>query len=300
MMSQVKPFFYKLEARLLSWCAPVVPDRYYIRRTFRHRVGYSLNLDNPKTFNEKLQWLKLNNRNPAYTRMVDKVAAKDFVASIIGRDYIIPTLAVYDRVEDIDLEMLPNKFVLKSTHDSGGVIVCTDKTRFDVAGAKKMMSRKLRHSYYLQGREYPYKNVRRRILAETYLEDDNGHGLRDYKFLCYHGVCRNLYVCTGRNNDKPHFDYFDRQWNHMPFECHGTNAAPCPERPENLNEMIDIAERIAHVVNSPFVRIDLYNVNGKIYFGEITFFSFNGMEPFKPLEWDYVLGDMIRLDTLGS
>jgi len=232
--------------------------------------------------------------------MVDKVAVKDFVASIIGREYIIPTIAVYNKAEDIDFCALPEKFVLKCSHDSGSVIVCHDKAHFDVAKAREVLSRKLRHSYYLYGREYPYKNVRRRILVETCVEDESGSGLLDYKFLCYNGKCRNLYVCTGRGNNEPCFDYFDREWNHLPFECHGTNATTCPSRPRNLEAMIDVAERVAGEIKSPFVRIDLYNVNGKIYFGEITFFSFNGMEPFKPRKWDYIFGDMIRLDTLNS
>lgn len=299
-MVQAKIFFFKLEAKILSWFSPFLPDRYYLKRTFRHRMGYPLNLNNPRTFNEKLQWLKLNNRNPEYTRMVDKVAAKKIVASIIGKEYVIPTIAIYDSVEEINLSILPEKFVLKCSHDSGGVIVCRNKADFDLANAKKILSQKLRHSYYLHGREYPYKDVPRRILAEMYMEDESGYELRDYKFLCYNGICRNLYVCTDRSKNEPHFDYFDCKWNHLPFECHGTNAKICPCRPKNLNEMIHVAERIAKAIKSPFVRIDLYNVNEKIYFGEITFFSFNGMEPFKPRKWDYIFGDMIRLDTLNS
>lgn len=290
-------FPYRLEAKILSRLSPLLPDRFYLKRMFRQRVGYPLNLKNPKTFNEKLQWLKLNNRNPEYTRMVDKVMAKDFVASVIGKEYIIPTIAVYDRAEDIDLSILPEKFVLKCSHDSGGVIICRDKAIFDISKTRRVLSRKLRRSYFLHGREYPYKYASRRILAEPYIEDESGNGLTDYKFLCYNGICRNLYVCTDRSTDEPHFDYFDSKWNHLPFECHGSNAEITPRCPENLDRMIAVAERIAGVIKSPFVRIDLYNVNGKIYFGEITFFSFNGMEPFRPREWDYIFGDMIQLDT---
>lgn len=294
-MAHIKAFSYRMEAKILSLLSPFLPDRFYLKRMFRHRVGYPLNLKTPRTFNEKLQWLKLNNRNPEYTRMVDKIAAKDFVESIIGKKYIIPTIAVSDRVEDIDFSMLPEKFVLKCSHDSGGVIVCRDKANFDAENAKRTLSQKLRHSYYLNGREYPYKNVPPRILIEQYIDDDSEYGLRDYKLLCYNGVCKNLYVCTGRSTKEPHFDFFDNKWNHLPLECHGPNADTCPRRPENLDEMIAVAERIARVIKSPFVRIDLYNVAGKIYFGEITFFSFNGMEPFKPVEWDYKFGDMIQL-----
>lgn len=292
----MKIFLSKLEAKLLSYFSPFLSDRYYLQRRFRLKLGYPLNLRNPKTFNEKLQWLKLNNRNPEFTKMVDKIEAKNFVASIVGKEYIIPTIAVYDKAEDIDFSALPEKFVLKCSHDSGSVIVCNDKAHFDITMAKKVLSRKLRHAYYLHGREYPYKDVPRRILVETYMEDESGSGLRDYKFFCFNGVCKNLLVYTDRRTKEPHSDHFDREWNHLPLEYYVTNADIRPSRPDNLEAMITVVERIAGAIKSPFVRIDLYNVNGKIYFGEITFFPFSGMQSFNPPKWDYIFGEMLQLD----
>lgn len=277
---------------LLDW----MNDRSYLKLRFRASTGKPLDLENPKTFSEKIQWLKLYDRKPEYTGMVDKAAVKDFVSGIIGEECIIPTLAVYEKVEDIDMASLPDRFVLKCTHDSGGIVICHDKAKFNADAAFKKLRRSLARSYYKWCREYPYKNVPHRILAEQCICGENGD-LWDYKFLCFHGKCRCIQVCTGRSDSKVCYDVFDMNWNYIPLMLPAYNNAqfpiPCPM---NFGKMVEIAENLSTVIAGPFARIDLYNVEGKIYFGEITF-SPNGLDPFLISEWEHRFGDMIHLDN---
>ena len=271
-------------------------DEKYIKFLWKYRMGYPLNLDNPRTYNEKLQWLKLYNRKPEYTVMVDKYLAKDYVASVIGNEYIIPTLGVWDNVEDIDFQSLPNQFVLKCTHDSGGLCICKDKSELDIFQVKKKLREALKKEFYWYGREWPYKNVRRRILAEQYMEDAETHELRDYKFFCFDGVPKFSFIATGRQSQvEPYFDFFDMEFNHLPFK-HGHPHSPIlPKKPKNYDLMKMLSQELSKGL--PHVRVDWYEVNDKAYFGELTFFHHNGMVPFNPNEWDYKLGEMIKLPT---
>lgn len=269
-------------------------DRKYIQFLWKHRMNYSLDLDAPKTFNEKLQWLKLYNQNPTYIKMVDKHLVKDYVANIIGNEYIIPTLGVWDDVDSIDFATLPNQFVLKCTHDSGGLVICKDKSKLDLVQVKKKIRKSLHTDFYLLAREWPYKNVQRKILAEQYMEDKETRELRDYKFFCFSGIPQFLFIATGRQSQsEPYFDFFDMDFNHLPFR-HGHPNAPFPPRkPQNFELMKHLAEKLSQGL--PHVRVDLYEINGKVYFGELTFFHHSGMVPFEPQEWDYKFGEMIEL-----
>lgn len=302
-------WYNRIRRHLIIKFARYFSDRKYLELLFPLRVGYSLNLDNPQTFNEKLQWLKLYNRRPEFIKMVDKIETKKYVADIIGEKHIIPTLAVYNRVEDIDFDALPNQFVLKCSHDSGGIVVCRDKSKLDRKAAIKKLSKGLKKNYFYQNREWPYKGVKPRILAEKYMVDDGGDlkdykvlsthqtsELIDYKFMCYNGTCKNLFVCTGRANNDLRVDFFDIEWNHLPFYRKYKNADVMPLKPTMLNEMIMLSNTLAQKVNAPFVRIDLYQIKEKIYFGEITFYPGSGMEYFKPLRWDRILGDQLSLE----
>ena len=264
------------------------------------QAGYPLNLDKPQTFNEKLQWLKLHDHKPDYTMMVDKYEAKKYVAEIIGEDHIIPTLAVFDSVEEIDLSKLPDQFVLKCTHDSGGIVICKDKSKLDMKAAIRKLKKSFHHNFYWDGREWPYKNVKPRIIAEQFMVEGNRDSsvqkdLMDYKFMCYNGVCKNLFVCTGREKHDLRVDFYNTEWLHLPFYRKYPNADQEIPKPANLKEMISYAEILAQHVNAPFVRIDLYTINSIVYFGEITFYPGTGMEPFYPKEWDYTLGGYINL-----
>lgn len=269
-------------------------DRKFIQIQWKNRMDYPLNLDHPKTYNEKLQWLKLYNQNPLYSVLVNKYLVKDYVAKVIGDEYIIPTLNVWDDVESIDFDSLPNQFVLKCTHDSGGLVICKDKKVLNVAEAKTKIQKSLQTDFYLLGREWPYKNVGRRVIAEQYMEDDETKELRDYKFFCFNGIPQFLFIATGRQTkDEPDFDFFDMNFNHLPFKHGHPNASVLPQKPKNFELMKSLAEKLS--VGMPHVRVDLYEINGKVYFGELTFFHHSGMVPFDPQEWDYKLGQMIEL-----
>ena len=278
------------------WCklAPIVPDKVFIRVHFWLCVGYKLNLKYPRTFNEKLQWLKFDSLNhPEYTKMVDKVTAKDYVASIVGEKYIIPTLGIWNSVDEIDWDSLPNQFVVKSTNDSGGVIVCKDKSKLDIDSAKQKLKRLGGRDYTVISKEYPYKNVPHRFIAEEYMEDESGFELKDYKIFCFDGKARFLFIATGRQQKDTRFDFYDMELNHLPVLNGHPNADIVPARPHNFEEMIVVAEKLSKGL--PQVRVDLYNIRGKIYFGELTFFHWSGMVPFEPREWDYKFGEYINL-----
>lgn len=269
-------------------------DEQFLRYRFRIVMGKRLDLKNPTSYNEKLQWLKLYDRNPLYTKLVDKVAVKDYVASIIGNEYIIPTLKVYKSPEEVRIEDLPERFVLKTNHDgdSLGVFVCKDKKNFDFNKAISILSKNLQHNYYYTGREWPYKNVNPVIFAEEYKEDEFGE-LRDYKFFCFNGVVKALFVATERSVGHVKFDYFDRDFNHLDFTQSHPMSNVTLKKPNNFEKMIELAERLSRGL--PHVRIDLYNCNGKIYFGEMTFYHYGGMIKFHPEEWDYKFGSWLQL-----
>lgn len=279
---------------LLTKFAKCLPDEWYLKRLFFIKVGYPLNLENPVTYNEKLQWLKLHDHNPLYPKMVDKVAVKDYVSSVIGNEYVIPTLGVWDKVEDIDWKSLPNQFVLKCSHDSGGLVICKDKSRLDIDAAKKKLESSLRTDFYLLGREYPYKYVPKRIIAEKYLEDKETGELRDYKFFCFDGMVRLMFIASDRQNrEEPYFDFYDNDFNHLELIHGHPNAPTPPKKPKNFKKMIELAEQLAKGI--PHVRIDFYEVNGSVNFGEITLYHHCGFVPFIPEKWDTVLGEMILL-----
>lgn len=269
-------------------------DEQFLRYRFRIVMGKRLDLKNPTSYNEKLQWFKLYDRNPLYTKLVDKVAVKDYVASIIGNEYIIPTLKVYKSPEEVRIEDLPERFVLKTNHDgdSLGVFVCKDKKNFDFNKAISILSKNLQHNYYYTGREWPYKNVNPVIFAEEYKEDEFGE-LRDYKFFCFNGVVKALFVATDRSVGHVKFDYFDRDFNHLDFTQSHPMSNVTLKKPDNFEKMIELAERLSKGL--PHVRIDLYNCNGKIYFGEMTFYHYGGMIKFHPEEWDYKFGSWLQL-----
>lgn len=270
-------------------------DEQYLKMRFKHKFGKELNLDNPQTYNEKLQWLKLHDRKPIYTTMVDKYEVKQYVADIIGEEYIIPTLGVWDRFEDIDFSKLPDQFVLKCTHDSGGLVICKDKSKFDVAAAKEKINKSLRTNYYLHGREWPYKNVKPRIIAEQYMEDCGTQELRDYKIFTFDGVARALFIASERqtSSQETKFDFYDMDFRHLPFTNGHPNADALPAKPETFETMRMLAEKLSE--NIPHLRVDFYEVNGKAYFGELTFSHWSGMMPFNPPEWDKRFGEWIKL-----
>lgn len=273
---------------LLKW----LNDESYIRLIYRTSMNKKLNLDNPTTFNEKLQWLKLYDRKPEYTQMVDKYAVREFVENRIGHKYLIPLIGVWENVDDIDFTELPNQFVLKCNHDSGGWILCKDKNTLDIKSAKSFLKKRLKRNFFWNAREWPYKNVKRKIICERFMVDESGTELKDYKFFCFNGRCEAIFIATDRGVDT-RFDFFDRDFNHLPFTNGHPNADKPILKPNNLKEMIRIAQELS--IGIPQVRVDLYNVKGQIYFGEMTFFHWGGKKPFKPEKWDQWLGSFIEL-----
>ncbi len=272
-------------------------DEKYLKLLFKLQMNSALDLESPKTFNEKLQWLKLYDRKDEYTKMVDKYEAKEYVESIIGKQYIIPTLGVYDKFDEIDFDKLPNEFVIKCTHDSGGLIICRDKQKFDKLKAKKKISKCLKKDFYYANREWPYKNVKKRIIVEKYMEDKHSNDLKDYKLFCFNGKTKYILVCSNRQGSLKNTDFFDTNWNLMPFtrENHINNPKGI-EKPKNISKMIEIANTLSKDI--PFVRVDLYEINGKVYFGELTLFPSAGFEGFEPKEWDNTLGELIEIENI--
>ena len=270
------------------------PDERYIRERFRLQMGYELDLEHPVTYNEKLQWLKLYDRKPVYTVMADKHAVKAYAAGIIGEEYIIPTLGVWERFKDIDFSLLPEQFVLKCTHDSHSVVICKDKTHFDKKQAKKVLTKGLKTDYYLKYREWPYKDVPRRIIAEPYL-DAGPEGLTDYKVLCFDGIPKALEICSGRfSDDGLCIDFYDTAWNRLPVRSGNIpHSAFEMNKPDFLDHLLDLSCKLSQGLSH--IRCDFYAVQGRLYLGEMTFYRGAGFRPLYPEEWDRIMGDWIRL-----
>lgn len=274
------------------------PDEKYLKHKFKLALGYELNLDNPQTFCEKLQWLKLYDRNPLYTTMVDKYKVKKYVAEIIGSEYIIPTLGVWEDPDEIDFDKLPNQFVLKCNHNSGrGMCICKDKTKLDIKKVKKELSKGLKQDYYLTGREWPYKNVPRKIIAEKYLQDETCGDLKDYKVMCFAGEPKLIELHRYRFTDSHIQEFYDTTWKKTSISQTGTakfkvSNTVCP-RPSSLDIILELSKKLANGLKH--IRVDWYCVNGKVYFGELTFFDGSGLVPFDNFQDDLYLGSLIRI-----
>ena len=271
----------------------LIPDKLYLQMLYRRVFNKKLDLENPQGYNEKLFWLKLYDRRPEYTTMVDKYAVKQYVADRIGEEYVIPTLGVWNKPEDIEWEKLPDQFVLKCTHDSGGLVICRDKEKLDIQSAMKKLRKSLKTNYYKAGREWPYKNVPRRIIAEKYMEDKSVGELPDYKFFCFDGVVKALFIGTERGTGDVKFDYYDADFNHLDLvQIHPMSGKDLP-KPQHFEKMKELASKLSKGL--PQVRVDFYNINGDIYFGELTFFHHGAVIPFHPESWDYTFGSWINL-----
>lgn len=266
----------------------------FLNKMYQIQMGYELNINPPVLYTEKLQWLKLYDHRPEYTRMVDKYEVKQYVADRIGEEYVIPLLGVWERVEDIDFSSLPERFVLKTTHDSGGIVICKDKSQFDISSAKKKLRYFWKRDYYAQNREWPYKNVPHRIIAEEYMEDSRQGELRDYKFFTFGGEPKVLYIAQGRGRGEPTVaDFFDMDFNHLSFTIDHDMASVPPEKPINFELMKTLAAKLSK--GTPQLRVDFYEVDGRVYFGEMTFFHCSGMASFHPEEWNRIFGDWVTL-----
>lgn len=278
----------------LDGVARLIPDELFLRCKYRTLVNRWPDLKNPVGYMEKLQWLKLHDRREVYTKMVDKAQAKEFVRSRIGEEYLIPTLGIYDHFEEIPLDTLPDQFVIKCTHDSAGLVICKDKASFDAEAARQKITACLDRNFFYTGREWPYKNVKPRIIIEKYMEDPADGELRDYKFFTFGGVPRILYITSGRGSGaETSADFFDMDFNHLDLRIDHEMAAATPEKPENFEKMQELAAILSE--GTPQLRVDFYEVDGKVYFGEMTFFHCSGFAAFRPDHWDRLWGSWVEL-----
>ena len=291
--SVFKPHKWAYLAVDKGW-ADRLEDAPYLKLQYYGYTGKRLHLNNPVTFNEKLQWLKLYDRRPEYTRMVDKYRVRDYIKETIGEEYLIPLLGVWEDPKDIDFGKLPDRFVLKCNHNSGrGMYICREKTGMDLEAVRRGLARGLAQDYYRTSREWPYKDVPRRIIAEEFLPGGES-GVADYKFMCFNGTVKCCFVCTDRFSEKGlHITFFDRDWNVMPVRREEPSVPEGLPRPENYEKMVSLAEKLAQ--GHPFLRVDFYEAEGRIWFGELTFYPGSGLKPFYPDKWDGILGSWIRL-----
>lgn len=275
---------------LLNW----IPDKTYLRIVSITKFGKNINFNSPKTFNEKLQWLKIYDRKQFYTSLVDKKEVKNIINDLLGEEFLIKTIQTYNSPKDINLENLPKSFVLKCTHDSGGVVVCKDKNKLDLNSVKKKLNKHLKQNYYWGKREWPYKNIEPKIICEEYIVDNKNDSLVDYKFYCFNGVPKFCQVIKGRNTNET-IDFFDMDWEHMPFT--GMRILPNSNikisKPKYLKKMIYAAKVLSE--DMPFVRVDFYHTENQVYFGEMTFYPQSGFGEIKPNDWNIKLGGLIKL-----
>lgn len=289
-------FFYLFRIIQYLGFTKLLSDECYLKLMYKAYVGKSLNIKKPVTFSEKIQWLKLYNRNYKFNDMVDKYNSKKYVSDIIGEQYIIPTIGVWDSFDEINFEILPEQFVLKCTHDSHSVYICKNKNSFNIHEAKKIIDKGLNRNGYDYGREWPYKNVKPRIIVEKYMENNNSTDLIDYKFFCFDG---RPFLCQVFNNRRTNetIDFFDMNWNHIvlqgiakPYKPFYDKEISKPLTFENMKKFAAILSR-----GIPFLRVDFYEIDGHLYYGELTFFPASGFGEFQPDEWNYELGNLIVL-----
>lgn len=280
-----------LKMMIIKKLSPLFSDEVYLRIIFKVGCGYTPNFKTPKTFNEKLNWLKLHNHDPKLTTMADKYAVKQYVANIIGEEYVVPNYGVWSRFDDIDFDSLPNSFVLKATHDSGGVVICKDKNLLDFKSIKERFEKLLNKDFYYLGREWPYKNIPHRIIADKYLDDHTGKELRDYKFWCFNGSPQYIYLTIKGENIYENF--YDMDFNPVNINHGFPRHTPEFDKPDNFEKMKELAGKLSEGI--PFVRVDFFNVDGRVYFGEFTFFDWGGKRAFEDYEMDVKLGELIRL-----
>lgn len=289
----------KLVLRIMnSKFSRILADKTYLKIYFKCKMGYKLNLKNPQTFNEKLQWLKLYDRNPEYTKMVDKYEVREYIKEKIGEKYLIPLIGVYDKFDDIDFDELPNQFVIKCNHDSGGLVICKDKGKLNIEETRKKINKSLKRNYYYSGREWPYKNVKPRIIIEKYMEDSNKSDLIDYKLFCFNGIPKIVLVCSERFSSSNMCEtWFDMNWKLIDMTESGHRVDSTISKPKQLKKMVELSKKLSK--NIPFIRVDWYEIGDKLYFGELTFYPASGFEKFEPKEWNKKIGDMLSIDKLG-
>lgn len=292
---------WKIIARYTSYLLnrPIIrnltPESWYLKVRYYFYIEKKLDLTNPITYNEKLQWLKLNYKNPRLTQLADKYEVRDYIKKKIGENHLIPLVGgPWNNFDEIDFDKLPNQFVLKTTHDSGGVVICKEKNEFNIKNAKEKINEHLKRKFYWIGREWSYKKISPRIIAEKYMVDESGYELKDYKIFCFNGIPKLIQVDFGRFSEHKR-NFYSPDWKYLGFT---TNIYPTDpdiniQRPEKLDYMLSISKKLSKGL--PHVRVDLYSIYDEIYFGELTFYHGSGFEKFNPEEWDKTIGELLEL-----
>ncbi len=292
-MINIKRVIKNRELRMkIAGLLAFVPSKIYLKLVYKNLTGKTLNLKNPRGFNEKENWLKLYDKHKEYTQLVDKIGVREYIKEKLGEEYLIPMLGKWKRFEDVPFDQLPDKFVLKCNHDSGSVNLVTDKEKIDKSTWKKFYNKRLKRNSFYPGREYPYKKIKPYIIAEQLMEAKDGKGIRDYKFFCFNGKPEIMFIATERATDVK-FDFFDMEFNHLDIYNLHENSDKQIEKPACFEEMIEICKKLTQGMK--FVRLDLYEIEGKVYFGEFTFFHGGGFAIFYPDEWEQKLGDLIDI-----
>lgn len=292
MMQILKTVAYKTLVAVRDFIGKHMSDKRYIKWVYRLTNGEKLNLDNPMTFNEKMNWIKLYDRNPQYTTMAGKYTAKEFVSKRLdSTEIIVPCLGLYNHFDEIDFDKLPQQFVIKTTHDSSGVVVCRDKSKLNIEEAKKKIEKSLKRDFFMVSREWPYKDIQHKVIVDQFIDNHTDHEMTDYKFWCFNGEPKVVYVTNKGKSIRENF--YDMDWNILDIDHGFPRSKPEFEKPEALEEMKRIASRLSEGI--PFLRVDFFYVDGHIWFGECTFFDWGGMRAFKSKEWEKKLGDWISL-----
>lgn len=279
----------------LQLLSPWLSDKLYMKLLFPLMTGYKLDLKNPQTYNQKLQWLNLNYRNPLLCKLADKHEVKNYVKERVGEEFVIKSYGVWNAFDEIDFNKLPSQFVLKTTHDSGGIVICKDKSTLDLEKAREKITRHLKINLFYKFREWVYKDIKPRVIAEEFLVDESKVELKDYKFFCFNGEPKAMFIATGRQEGNTMFDFYDINFNHLDIIQGHPQSGKIVEKPKNYALMVELAGKLSKGL--PHVRVDFYNIDGKILFGEYTFFHFAGLQPFHPQIWDYKFGSWINLNT---
>lgn len=270
-------------------------DKKYLEFVYEERMHKKLNLENPTTYTEKLQWLKLYNRKDEYTKLVDKYEVRAYVKEKIGEEYLVPLIGIYNSIDEIDFDKLPNQFVIKTTHDSGTAILCKDKNKFDKNIAKKAIKKSLKRKYYYLYREWPYKNVKPRIIIEKYMENKDCKELNDYKFYCFNGEPKIMFIVKDRKTNEK-INFYDMDFKKLDVKQICDNFEDNNIKPRKFKEMKELSRKLSKGI--PHVRVDFYEINEKIYFGELTFFDSAGLEPYEPDDFDKELGKYIDIRNI--
>ena len=288
-----KKIFKNREFRLkLINCLKIISTKPYLKLVYKIKTGKKLNLKQPVGFNEKLNWLKVNRQQATYTDLVDKIKVREYVRKKTGEDICFPLLGVWEKYDDIDFNALPEQFVLKCNHDSGSVKIIKNKSQINHKELSVFFKNRLKMNPYVFGREYPYKNVKPMIMAERFMVPEGANDIEDYKFFCFNGKPEIMFIATDRSMDVK-FDFFDMNFNHIDIENIHPQSGNIIEKPASFEKMKELASKLSE--GMPFVRIDLYEIEGKVYFGEFTFFHGGGFWLFKPDEWERKLGDLINI-----